>query len=55
MSMPNSAGCVHAHPLDIERIYNALTKLGVVANDNPFSGANYPDEPQGIAIVQQMD
>jgi hypothetical protein len=55
MSMPNSAGCVHAHPLDIERIYNALTKLGVVANDNPFSGANYPYEPQGIAIVQQMD
>ena len=55
MSMPNSAGCLHAHPNDIERIYKELTKLGVVANNNPFSGQNYPYEPQGIAIVQQMD
>jgi hypothetical protein len=55
MSMPNSAGCIHAHPTDIERIYKELTKIGVVANENPFSGQNYPYEPQGIAIVQQMD
>jgi len=55
MTMPDSAGCVHAHPDDIERIYNALTKIGVVAHENTFSGNNYPYEPQGIAVVQQMD
>ena len=55
MAMPNSAGCIHAHPNDIEKIYKALTKLGVVANNNPFSGQAYPYEPQGIAVVQQMD
>lgn len=55
MAMPDSSGCVHAHPDDIEKIYKALTKLGVVAHDNPYSGQNYPYEPQGIAVVQQMD
>jgi hypothetical protein len=55
MTMPDSAGCVHAHPNDIERIYNALTKIGVVAHENTFSGQSYPYEPQGIAVVQQMD
>ena len=55
MTMPDSAGCIHAHPNDIESIYNALTKIGVVAHENPFSGQSYPYEPQGIAVVQQMD
>jgi hypothetical protein len=26
--MPNSSGCVHAHPSDVERIYTILTGLG---------------------------
>jgi len=53
MPMPNSEGCLHAHPEDVERVFKILTeKLGVVANPNPFSGKNYPYPPQGIAVVE---
>eukprot|EP01040_Poterioochromonas_malhamensis_P024952 gene24952-31011_t len=49
--MPNSSGCIHAHPSDVERIYKLLVKLGVQVNDNPFSGKNYPYKPQGIGVI----
>lgn len=55
VDMPNSSGCVHGHPEDIERIYTLLTGLGVVVHENPYSGKNYPYKPQGIAVVEQMD
>ena len=53
--MPNSSGCVHTHPVNIETIYRILTQLGVESRENPFSGKNYPYKPQGIAVVQLID
>lgn len=50
--MPNSSGCIHAHPSDVERIYKILVGLGVEVRDNPFSGKNYPYAPQGIGVVE---
>lgn len=50
--MPNSSGCVHAHPSDVEQIYHLLLAQGVVVRENPFSGKNYPYKPQGIAVVE---
>lgn len=56
MPMPNSAGCLHAHPEDVERVFKILTtQLGVTVNNNPFSGKNYPFKPQGIAVVELVD
>ena len=52
MDMPNSSGCLHAHPKDIERIYKELVKIGVTVNDNPFSGKDYPYQPQGVLVVE---
>jgi peptidoglycan hydrolase-like protein with peptidoglycan-binding domain len=50
--MPNSSGCVHGHPNDIKMVYEELVKIGVVVNPNPFSGKNYPYQPQGVAVVE---
>ena len=50
-AMPNSSGCLHSHPESVERIYKELEALGVTANENPFSGKNYPFQPQGIAVI----
>lgn len=55
MPMPDSSGCVHGHPSDIQRVYLELEKRGVVANTNTFSGKNYPYKPQGIAVVELVD
>lgn len=55
IDMPNSSGCVHAHPIDVERIYQILVKIGVTINENTFSGKNYPYKPQGIAVVELID
>lgn len=52
MHMPDSSGCIHSHPEDVERIQEELIKLGVVVNDNTFSGKDYPYKPQGIAVVE---
>lgn len=54
MDMPNSSGCLHAHPNDVERIYKALVSIGVVVNANTFSGVNYPYQPQGIAVIYEV-
>ena len=53
--MPNSSGCIHAHPSDVEMIYSLLLKLGVEVRPNPFSGKNYPYQPQGIGFIQLVD
>jgi len=55
MDMPNSSGCVHGHPEDVQRIYNELVKLVVKVNDNTYSGKNYPYKPQGLAVVERID
>eukprot|EP01031_Cornospumella_fuschlensis_P034894 gene34894-42255_t len=55
IDMPNSSGCVHGHPSDVEKIANILAGLGVKANTNTFSGKNYPYKPQGIAVVELVD
>jgi peptidoglycan hydrolase-like protein with peptidoglycan-binding domain len=55
MDMPNSSGCLHAHPSDIERIASILTSMGVVANPNPFSGKNYPYRVQGVGVIERID
>lgn len=53
--MPNSSGCLHGHPEDVERVYQLLLGLGVVVNPNTYSGQNYPYKPQGVAVVQLVD
>jgi hypothetical protein len=55
MPMPDSSGCIHSHPNDVERIQDELIKLGVVVNDNTFSGKDYPYKPQGIAVVELIN
>lgn len=55
MTMPNSAGCIHAHPSEVERIYNILVEQGVKVNPNTYSGKNYPYKPQGIAVIELID
>ena len=55
VDMPNSSGCVHAHPQDVERIYKLLLDQGVEVRENPYSGKNYPYKPQGIAVVERLD
>lgn len=55
MDMPNSSGCIHAHPHDVEKIYNILIGLGVTVNQNTFSGKNYPYKAQGVGVIELID
>mmetsp|Transcript_6818 Transcript_6818/g.10119 ORF Transcript_6818/g.10119 Transcript_6818/m.10119 type:complete len:309 (+) Transcript_6818:43-969(+) len=55
MDMANSAGCVHAHPAQVERLFSSLVKLGVEVRPNPFSGRNYPYVPQGVGVIELID
>lgn len=55
MDMPNSSGCIHAHPEDINAIYNILVNLGVKVNPNTYSGKNYPYKPQGVGVIELID
>ena len=53
--MPDSDGCIHVHPDDLDRINTILTtQLGVVVHNNTFSSKDYPYSPQGIISVQQI-
>ena len=53
--MPNSAGCIHIHPDDLDIVNQiVMASLGVVANPNPFSGRNYPYKPQCIISIEQI-
>ena len=49
--MPNSDGCLHAHPDDVEAIWHDLESLGVEVRQNPLSTVDYPYEPQGIISI----
>ena len=51
MPMPNSDGCLHAHPDDVNRIWQSLIELGVEVRPNPYSSSDYPYEPQGLLSV----
>ncbi|KAG2374871.1 hypothetical protein C9374_010245 [Naegleria lovaniensis] len=52
--MPNSHGCIHAQPQDIERIAQILKNdLGVVAHENLFGKYPYPFQQQGLLSVVQ--
>jgi hypothetical protein len=51
-SMPNSHGCLHSHPISVDRIYQTLVDMGIEVRDNPYSGKNYPYSPQGIAVIE---
>lgn len=53
--MPNSSGCIHGHPTDVENIYNILVGLGVKVNDNTYSGKNYPYKAQGVGVIELID
>lgn len=53
--MPNSAGCIHGHPADVEKIYSILVSIGVEVRDNTFSGKNYPYKPQGVGVIELID
>jgi len=53
--MPNSAGCIHAHPTDIDTIAKILSAEGVEIRKNPDHGGAYPYKPQGLIAVQLVD
>lgn len=53
--MPNSSGCIHAHPDSVKRVYELLVNLGVQIRENTFSGKNYPYKPQGIGVFEVID
>uniref|UniRef100_A0A7S2SAX5 Peptidoglycan binding-like domain-containing protein n=1 Tax=Rhizochromulina marina TaxID=1034831 RepID=A0A7S2SAX5_9STRA len=55
MDMPNSDGCLHAHPDDVDAIWQALVALGVQINDNPYSSKDYPYTPQGLISVELVE
>jgi hypothetical protein len=55
MDMPNSSGCIHGHPSDIEDVYQLLVKEGVKVNPNTYSGKNYPYKPQGVGVIELID
>jgi len=54
MDMPNSDGCVHTHPYDIEQIWQILVSIGVTVNTNPGSEIPYPYNAQGLFSVEQV-
>lgn len=55
MDMPNSEGCLHAHPDDVDAIWQALVNLGVEIHDNPYSSTDYPYTQQGLISVYTVD
>jgi len=54
MEMPNSEGCIHAHPADIEQIWQKLISIGVQVRPNPGGVVPYPYQPQGLFSVEQV-
>jgi len=56
MEMPNSHGCIHAHPDAIQQVWKILVNdLGVVLHNNTFGKLPYPYTPQGLLSVVQLD
>lgn len=53
LPMPNSHGCIHAHPDDIYIIWQILEKqLGVEVRENPLGKLPYPFVPQGLLSIE---
>ena len=53
---PNSHGCVHAHPEDIEAVWHILVdQLGVVVHNNTFGKLPYPYKPQGLLSIELVE
>lgn len=56
MAMPNSEGCIHSWPEDIDAIQRTLQKeLGVVAHNNTGGALPYPYKCQGLLSVYLVD
>jgi peptidoglycan hydrolase-like protein with peptidoglycan-binding domain len=55
MPMPNSHGCVHAHPTDVEEVWHILVSLGVKVHPNTFGALPYPYPTQGLLSIEQLD
>jgi hypothetical protein len=53
--MPNSDGCLHAWPEDVDALWQDLVKLGVNVNPNPCTSKDYPYETQGLISVYLDD
>jgi hypothetical protein len=54
MKMPNSEGCIHGHPEDIEDVWQILIGLGVQVRPNPYGQQPYPYPAQGIISIEQV-
>lgn len=52
--MPNSNGCIHAHPEDLKTIDEILIKLGVKVRKNTNGRLPYPYQPQGLLSVEEI-
>ena len=53
--MPNSAGCVHAHPDDVHTIWRLLVeRCGVEVRNNTGGQLPYPFQPQGLVAVVEV-
>eukprot|EP01119_Soliformovum_irregulare_P002265 TRINITY_DN12550_c0_g1_i1.p1 TRINITY_DN12550_c0_g1~~TRINITY_DN12550_c0_g1_i1.p1 ORF type:complete len:280 (-),score=53.21 TRINITY_DN12550_c0_g1_i1:50-889(-) len=56
MPMPNSHGCIHAHPQDIHTIWQILVnQLNVTVHQNTYGKLPYPYTPQGILSVDTIN
>eukprot|EP01113_Clastostelium_recurvatum_P036519 TRINITY_DN5217_c0_g1_i1.p1 TRINITY_DN5217_c0_g1~~TRINITY_DN5217_c0_g1_i1.p1 ORF type:complete len:290 (+),score=74.97 TRINITY_DN5217_c0_g1_i1:25-870(+) len=55
LPMPNSHGCVHGHPTDIEYVWKVLVSLGIEVRQNTDGKLPYPYKPQGILSIELMD
>jgi hypothetical protein len=55
MPMPNSHGCIHAHPQDIKDVWDLLVSIGVEVRNNTFGKLPYPYPTQGILSIEQLD
>jgi hypothetical protein len=52
--MPNSAGCIHSWPANIERVWHTLVNMGVVVHPNTGGKLPYPYKPQGLLSVYEV-
>eukprot|EP00753_Platysulcus_tardus_P020303 PLAT7948.2.p1 GENE.PLAT7948.2~~PLAT7948.2.p1 ORF type:complete len:315 (+),score=101.41 PLAT7948.2:72-947(+) len=55
MEMPNSHGCIHAHPDDIRDVWKILVSLGVQVHKNVGGEVPYPYKPQGVIVVELVE
>jgi hypothetical protein len=53
--MPNSEGCIHVHPQDLDTITHLLVDIGVQIRNNTNGKLPYPYTPQGYISVVQIN